>query len=395
MTRRTIVRSTISLLLLTNLAFTQSLSTHEINQRRQQNRVESRSTHEHDAIVSDVKELYFQQRLDHYHFQTVPSTTSSTENEVGFSTFAQRYFYSTRFVNAAGSLHRFHDDSLYSLSTTTAIKRTRGLRSGNYPNDKNATTNTNQHYDGRDHKNVFAFLCVGGEGPSLTKHVLTDSVHCTGDMIELASKMNKEQNANVHIFALEHRYYGNSYPEFNNGSSAVSKENLVYLSSRQALMDVANFVQYTKKEYGLGDNVKFVTFGGSYPGMLAAWSRLKFPHLIYGAVSNSAPVQVVLDFYAYNDVVATALQNPMVGGSEECYNIVQHGHQEIRHMLEKDTDEARKNLADKFNICGGSDALLERKNQNSFVGDGVIHIPAQENDPFCEGDFCNIAKVRP
>ena len=306
-------------------------------------------------------------------------------------------------AGSALSLDRFHNETLDSLSKTeiaTAIQR-RGLRNsnGNYPkNDNhaktNTNTNTNQQDDDREDSNVFAFLCVGGEGPSLTKHVLTDSVHCTGDMIELASKMHKERNANVHLFALEHRYYGNSYPEFNNGSSAVSNENLVYLSSRQALMDVANFVQFAKDKYSLGDNVKFVTFGGSYPGMLAAWSRLKFPHLIYGAVSNSAPVQVVLDFYAYNDVVATALQNPMVGGSEECYNVVQNGHGEIISMLEEDTEEARKSLADKFNICDGSDALLEKKNQHAFAGDGVIYIPAQENDPSCEGDFCNIAKVR-
>eukprot|EP00957_Ditylum_brightwellii_P005997 454247-Ditylum_brightwellii.AAC.1 len=57
----------------------------------------------------------------------------------------------------------------------------------------------------------------------------------------------------------------------------------------------------------LPESTKWVTFGGSYPGNLAAWARLKFPHLVYAGVSNSAPVQAKVDFYEYNEVVASDL----------------------------------------------------------------------------------------
>lgn len=51
-------------------------------------------------------------------------------------------------------------------------------------------------------------------------------------------------------------------------------------------------------------NSPYVTFGGSYPGNLAGWIRVKYPHLTIGSVASSAPVNAVTDFYAYMDVGA-------------------------------------------------------------------------------------------
>ena len=196
----------------------------------------------------DVQEWHIPQQLDHFRLGDTRS-------------FLQRYFSSNRYVrNFAEPNHALNQDAQPAS---------------------------------------FAFLCVGGEGPPLDESVLIDSVHCTGDMLELADRLFHERNnTSIHLFALEHRYYGKSYPQFENSTSPITNENLVYLSSRQAQADLAHFV--STQQASLPSNTQWVTFGGSYPGMMAAYARLRFPHLISAAVSSSAPVQATLDFAAYN-----------------------------------------------------------------------------------------------
>lgn len=43
-------------------------------------------------------------------------------------------------------------------------------------------------------------------------------------------------------------------------------------------------------------NAKWVAFGGSYPGSLAAWFRLKYPHMVHAAMATSAPVRATVNF---------------------------------------------------------------------------------------------------
>ena len=63
--------------------------------------------------------------------------------------------------------------------------------------------------------------------------------------------------------------------------SDTSVANLKYLSSEQALADLATFREAMVKQFSLSKN-KWISFGGSYPGALSAWFRYKYPHLVYG-----------------------------------------------------------------------------------------------------------------
>jgi len=41
------------------------------------------------------------------------------------------------------------------------------------------------------------------------------------------------------------------------------------------LADLATFVRFARTKYGIPDTTPWICFGGSYPGALSAWFRLK------------------------------------------------------------------------------------------------------------------------
>lgn len=139
------------------------------------------------------------------------------------------------------------------------------------------------------------FVCVGGEGPPLDGSVVVASVHCN-----IAVEWLQETGALM--VALEHRFYGCHNKSACPVSSFLPADALKHLSSRQALSDLASFHQHITEEYSLTSSNKWVSWGGSYPGMLAGWFRLRFPHLVHASVASSAPVQAELDMRGYNDV---------------------------------------------------------------------------------------------
>ena len=61
----------------------------------------------------------------------------------------------------------------------------------------------------------------------------------------------------------------------------MSDASLRYLNSEQALADLAAFRNAMTKKFNLTSS-KWISFGGSYPGSLSAWFRLKYPHLVNG-----------------------------------------------------------------------------------------------------------------
>lgn len=94
--------------------------------------------------------------------------------------------------------------------------------------------------------------------------------------------------------------------------------------------------------------------------------------------------------FEYNDAVADSIATEIVGGSQECLNVVVEGHKTIKNMLA--STDGRRNLESMFNVCVPG-SLDDEKNQEQFAGDGVIYLPAQSNDPACTTQYCNIEKI--
>lgn len=92
-----------------------------------------------------------------------------------------------------------------------------------------------------------------------------------------------------------HRYYGKSQP-----LRPFTARRMDYLSSEQALADYSELVTALKAQLASPDS-PVIAFGGSYGGMLAAWWRVAYPHIVTGAVAASAPV---LDFEGEVDAAA-------------------------------------------------------------------------------------------
>ncbi|XP_023311117.1 putative serine protease F56F10.1 [Anoplophora glabripennis] len=129
------------------------------------------------------------------------------------------------------------------------------------------------------------FLMISGEGQA------------SEDWLKGGSWIKSAKKYGALLFVLEHRFYGVSQP-----FRDLRTENLRFLSSRQALQDAAVFINGINQKYNLDKDAMWIAFGGSYAGALVAWLRLKYPHLVQGAVSASGPIHAQLDFHGMSTV---------------------------------------------------------------------------------------------
>lgn len=98
---------------------------------------------------------------------------------------------------------------------------------------------------------------------------------------------------------LEHRYYGTSFPV-----DDLSTENLRFLTTDQALADMAYFAQNVVFK-GLEDldltapDVPYIAYGGSYAGAFVAFLRKLYPDVYWGAISSSGVTEAIYDYWEY------------------------------------------------------------------------------------------------
>ncbi|CAA0839214.1 Serine carboxypeptidase S28 family protein [Striga hermonthica] len=170
---------------------------------------------------------------------------------------------------------------------------------------------------------------------------------CNGIVNDYVGVLAKKFGAAV--VSPEHRYYGKSSP-----FQSLTTKNLRYLSSKQALFDLAVFRQHyqeslnTKLNRSNIDNPWFI-FGVSYAGALSAWFRLKFPHLTCGSLASSAVVLAVYDFTEFDKQIGES-------AGPECKAVLQ----EITQLVEQKLGSNEKTLKNLFSAA-------ELKNDGDFL----------------------------
>ncbi|XP_038049891.1 thymus-specific serine protease-like [Patiria miniata] len=173
------------------------------------------------------------------------------------------------------------------------------------------------------------FLMIGGEGTANPIWMVE------GTWVVMAERLG------ALCLMLEHRFYGKSHP-----TPDISVESLSFLNSEQALADLAYFRQYM----GMKMNVtysKWISFGGSYPGSLSAWFRLKYPHLVDGAVATSGPLLAQLDFTGYVSVVRDSLATSPQG--DMCNTNIMQATTQVEQLLQHRVGWA--DLTKMFQVC--------------------------------------------
>nr|XP_023027495.1 putative serine protease F56F10.1 [Leptinotarsa decemlineata] len=205
------------------------------------------------------------------------------------------------------------------------------------------------------------FLFIGGEGAE-SGYFARD-----GFMAEYAEEIK------AICFSLEHRYYGISCPTKN-----ITTKDMQFLTSQQALADLAFFVEAMNVKYNLSHDVKWIAIGGSYAGNLAAWLRLKYPHLITGAMSASGPLLAKLDFPEYLEVVADDLKRE----SESCLEAVQQAFEQLKVVLFNST--SHEDFDELFQSCvpvkDSVENPLDMENLFSMILESLAYVAQYDNN---------------
>lgn len=145
----------------------------------------------------------------------------------------------------------------------------------------------------------------------------------------------------------EHRYYGESMPYGSQSVAYKDGDSLSYLTAEQALADFATLIVDLKKNLS-AQACPVVLFGGSYGGMLAAWMRLKYPHIAIGALASSAPILQFEDIVP-SDIFYNLVSNDFKRESENCFKVIQQSWKALETYGER--DEGLQNLSKKFRMC--------------------------------------------
>ncbi|KAH7554125.1 hypothetical protein JRO89_XS12G0116700 [Xanthoceras sorbifolium] len=296
-----------------------------------------------------------------------------------FLLFSLSFSISSSAISHANFMPRFPSSNIVrpeqlSLSTTNELYRTKYftqiLDHFNYNPPSYKTFQQryliNDTFWGGAGKNSPIFVYTGNEGD------IEWFTQNTGFMFDTAPHFK------ALLVFIEHRFYGKPIPFGGDKDIAYSNATtLGYLSSTQALADYATLIIDLKKNISATDS-PVVVFGGSYGGMLAAWFRLKYPHVAIGALASSAPIlnfENITSPYSFNSIITQDFRSK----SENCYKVIKGSWQHIEDTANK--PGGLEVLRKSFKICKNyiSVSSLESWLHTAYVYTAMTDYPTPSN----------------
>ncbi|XWS33442.1 hypothetical protein CRYUN_Cryun22dG0083300 [Craigia yunnanensis] len=175
----------------------------------------------------------------------------------------------------------------------------------------------------------------------------------------------------------EHRYYGESMPYGSKEEANRNATTLSYLTTEQALADFAVLITDLKRNLS-AEGCPVVLFGGSYGGMLAAWMRLKYPHVAIGALASSAPILQFEDIVP-PETFYNIVSNSFKRESSSCFDTIKQSWNALTSEgLRKD---GLQQLSKTFRLCRELKSVQDLANwlDSAFSYLAMVNYPYRSN----------------
>lgn len=130
----------------------------------------------------------------------------------------------------------------------------------------------------------------------------------------------------------------------------------------QILADISHLVHSIRTEYR-APQARIILCGSGFGGTLAAWSRQKFPHLIYAAWSSSGIFERILHTKEPYEALSRTIREQ--GGAKCATNVAEA----FDKILEKTLLYELEYLRDIFNLC---DLLWQYNEDIGMFYNGLI-----------------------